>query len=237
MDTFDELRVALIERIHVPDEPCWIWRGYLNKKGYGILRLHGHARFAHRVAYEALVGPIPDNHEIHHKCWNRSCVNPAHLEAVTHAVNLRESHCVSAINAAKTHCINGHEFTPENTYVSNRGRQCRECRRKASREANRQRRGYYERDRENCKNGHPKTPENRGVDRRGRSYCKACKREENMRYRRAAGVPVKGIPKTHCIRGHAYTPENTYRYANGNYYCKTCSRDRAREKHRAARAG
>lgn len=44
---------------------------------------------AHRVAYELWVGPIPEGMELDHRCKVRACINPAHLEPVTHAENMR----------------------------------------------------------------------------------------------------------------------------------------------------
>lgn len=118
----------------------------------------GHAQFvwpggslAHRYAYTTEVGPIPHGLEIDHvchtrdlsckagkHCLHRRCVNPAHLEPVTHAENNRRRHDLSEVAAAtigarqrtKTHCPQSHEYTPENTYVDKRGsRNCRACRR------------------------------------------------------------------------------------------------------------
>jgi hypothetical protein len=68
--------------------------------------------------------------EIDHLCRNTHCVNPAHLEPVTHSVNLRRSPLMDR-HSHRTHCIRGHEFTPENTMKRNNGkwRACRECQR------------------------------------------------------------------------------------------------------------
>src|ERR1035437_4260666 len=116
-------------------ETCWLWTGNLNGDGYGRLEDGGRRLMAHRVAYELLVGPIPKGMEIDHVrergCFNTNCVNPDHLEPVTHRENLLRGRSFSAINAAKTHCLNGHEFDEANTYWYEglRGlcRQCRQC--------------------------------------------------------------------------------------------------------------
>ncbi len=99
---------------------CEIHKGYIQSNGYG----KSGKSYAHREAYVETYGEIPDGLEIDHLCRTRSCVNPQHLEAVTHQENMARS-----LPAQKTHCINGHEFTPENTYRDPRHQQryCRVC--------------------------------------------------------------------------------------------------------------
>jgi hypothetical protein len=116
---------------------CWLWTGTRARNGYGRFRKdHGGPSFAaHRLAYELLVGPIPEGHDLDHLCRVRRCVNPAHLEPVTRAVNLaRGSTEHWGANRNKDRCDNGHEMTEANTYVRpdrpNR-RECRKCRRAA----------------------------------------------------------------------------------------------------------
>lgn len=104
---------------------CWEWQGSLAYAGYGRLRVGPQSRSmgAHRYSYELLVGPIPEGLEIHHKCMNPPCVNPAHLEPVTREENLRMRRFYRP-----THCKRGHAFDEHNTYfVKTGGRQCRKC--------------------------------------------------------------------------------------------------------------
>lgn len=107
---------------------CWHWIAYIHPSGYGMFRRDGRMNVAHRVAYELIVGEIPDGLVLDHLCRVRHCVNPAHLEPVTEAENILRGISVSAINNRKTHCIRGHELTPENCYSKRSGvRQCRKC--------------------------------------------------------------------------------------------------------------
>lgn len=108
-------------------DTCWVWTACRSTNGYGKVGLNGKSCLAHRVAYEGLVGPIPAGTEIDHLCRNRLCVNPAHLEAVPHRVNIMRSEAPTAANAAKTHCKFGHPFDEANTYHLNGGRWCRAC--------------------------------------------------------------------------------------------------------------
>lgn len=106
---------------------CWLWLGGLDKDGYGHFKVNKKTIQAHRFSYEHHKGPIPDGLVIDHLCRNPSCVNPEHLEAVTHKENLNRG---IHRNSIKTHCKNNHKFTPENTHVDKNGwRYCRECRR------------------------------------------------------------------------------------------------------------
>lgn len=116
-----------------PDE-CWPWLGAKTPKGYGYL---GKVP-AHRIAYELAYGPIPEGLEIDHVrargCTRRDCVNPAHLEAVSHRENLLRGDTFAGRRAVQTHCVNGHEFTEANTYrrADRDTRECRTCRNRSA---------------------------------------------------------------------------------------------------------
>jgi hypothetical protein len=124
MDRF----LSCVEKL--PDQPgCWLWTGSYTGKGYGGFWTGERSVRAHRFSYEAFVGPIPSGLTIDHVCRVRMCVNPAHLRAVTQFENTMIGSSIPAINARKTHCKWGHEFTPENTRVSStaEGRVCLAC--------------------------------------------------------------------------------------------------------------
>lgn len=70
-------------------DSCWLWRASTNAKGYGVFvwEYGKGARLAHRIAYEQTLGPVPDGMMLDHTCWDRSCVNPAHLRPVAAGAN------------------------------------------------------------------------------------------------------------------------------------------------------
>lgn len=104
---------------------CWIWTGSRAGRNltYGSYAGKGSA---HRASYRIFVGPVPDGHDVDHLCGVHLCVNPAHLEAVTHEENMRRRF------SKMTHCKNGHEFTPENLYENAPQRACKTCKRAAA---------------------------------------------------------------------------------------------------------
>lgn len=105
---------------------CWLWTGPLNQDGYGRFWDGKRVRRTHKWAYEYLVGAVPLGFELDHLCRVTACVNPDHLEPVTHAENMRRG--IAGFRKDKQFCKRGHEFVPENIYTkSNGGRQCREC--------------------------------------------------------------------------------------------------------------
>lgn len=113
---------------------CWLWAGLVSSSGYGIylVKIDGkwRQRKAHRLLYELERGEIPEGLVIDHLCRVRQCVNPEHLEPVTIGENLMRGEGLQARNRRKTHCVNGHGYTPENTIFrkhENNGRRCRTC--------------------------------------------------------------------------------------------------------------
>lgn len=124
--------LATVQRI-MPDD-CWNWPWSKSANGYGKLQLADRRlHLAHRVIYERVRGPIPPDLQLDHICRNRRCCNPDHLEAVSQRTNALRGVSFAAVNAAKTHCVNGHEYTLDNTYVHGGYRHCRLCRTTADR--------------------------------------------------------------------------------------------------------
>ncbi len=107
--------------------PCWLWLASTSN-GYGQISVDGHDRQAHRVAYEMLVGPIPQGLQLDHLCRTQICVNPEHTEPVTQRVNILRGVGITAQAALKTECPQGHPYDEANTYVAPDGaRACRIC--------------------------------------------------------------------------------------------------------------
>lgn len=97
-------------KVRVDESGCWIWIGTRHGGGYGLISIDGVNRRAHRIAYQTLRGPIPDNLVCDHLCRVTACVNPSHIEIVTHRENKVRGIGFAAQNAKKTHCPNGHPY-------------------------------------------------------------------------------------------------------------------------------
>ena len=117
----------ILSRTRVEGE-CWLWLGSKTERGYGRVSVKGRLRPAHVAVYEFSIGPVSSGLELDHLCRNHSCVNPAHLEPVTHKVNVLRGTSPAAKHAIKTHCPAGHPYSPENTSFFDGGRRrCRIC--------------------------------------------------------------------------------------------------------------
>lgn len=112
-----------------PNSGCWLWAGSIKPLGYGSWGHGGRMYQAHRFAYEAMVGPIPEGMHIDHLCRVRCCVNPKHLEPVTPRENVRRAMAACrGSSASNSHCRYGHELSAANTYIRPTGaRTCRIC--------------------------------------------------------------------------------------------------------------
>lgn len=109
-------------------ETCWLWTGYVTPENRGVINFKEGKKFAYRLGYELLVGPIPEGLTLDHLCVNPRCVNPDHLEPVTGGENSLRGSGPAANNKRKTHCHKGHPLSGENLYNKPGGRrQCRRC--------------------------------------------------------------------------------------------------------------
>lgn len=170
--------------------PCWAYRGALTPKGYSVVRLDSRrTSMSHRVAYEQLIGPIPEELELDHLCRNRACWNPWHLDPVIHAVNVRRGLAAAGLRARAaliTHCPAGHEYAGKNDRRRKNGkRYCHECaliRERHKREAAGA--GIPNSEKTHCPQGHPFSQENTYVNPSGQRTCRTC-RKDSLRAHRA----------------------------------------------------
>ena len=139
--TNDERLALFWSKVDTSGE-CWRWTAQISTRGYGRFTEHRRSVSAHRWVYRQVCGPIPSGLQIDHRCNTRACVRPAHLQLLTPRDNTLRGTSFSAKNARATHCVNGHEFTADNTYTYKRHdhngrpeRRCRICHRRRRRGA------------------------------------------------------------------------------------------------------
>lgn len=176
-----------MSKVEVTEDGCWMWMGCRHQKGgYGTACWLGTPSPAHRVSYFLFKEDLPPDLDVDHICVNPWCVNPDHLEAVTRSENGRRRW---QRQGRRTHCLSGHEFTDENTYISPRGaRFCRTCsnerhqkyqalKTEALRELGVEKKppGWNNASKTHCPKGHEYTPENTGRGSSGGRTCLACK--------------------------------------------------------------
>ena len=235
----DGLLHRFLQRLVENENGCWLWTGAQNEHGYGNFYPREGEAFkwnlsTHRLAYELAIGVIPLGQHVHHKCQHKLCCNPEHLQSLTPEEHGKEE---GRLKYRLTHCHRGHEFTPDNTYTSKRGkRRCRTCVEERRRQNYLQAFGTAQPS-PTCEKGHLFDDANTfwytssgGYKARG---CRRCRTES----RRAATIrslqkylPIRDSIKpsaTHCINGHEYAIEGWSVSQTGQIRCKQCSRNQA----------
>ena len=117
---------AKVDKIDAAPDACWQWLG-TKSDGYGRFSIGSKRIYAHRFAYELLIGPIPDGLTLDHLCRNRACVKPQHVEPVPMRTNILRGNGRSARNAVKAHCPQGHPYSGSNLYIWSKWRYCLTC--------------------------------------------------------------------------------------------------------------
>ncbi len=120
----------------IEDDDCWLYQGKTDRKGYVRSRMQGRKTYGHRVIWEYFIAPWPTGLTYDHLCRRKNCLNPWHGDPVPSAVNSRRApNNLGVLNAAKTHCPQGHPYDGDNLRFATRGegRVCRICRAESSR--------------------------------------------------------------------------------------------------------
>jgi hypothetical protein len=127
--THAELVELFMTKVSVNTNGCWEWTAFIDKHGYGMCGFAGKMRRAHVVAYMLFVGPFPAGMVTNHLCYNRKCVNPEHIEAVTVMENNQKKQTQANRNTYKLFCKRGHLFDDDNTIIDKKtnARKCRAC--------------------------------------------------------------------------------------------------------------
>lgn len=105
---------------------CWLWKGGKHVRGYGQFTMLSRTMHAHRAAWILFKGVIPEGFDVHHRCKIRDCVNPSHLELLSHVDHGRLTG-LAAASRSKTHCPHGHPYSAENTRIWGGKRYCWTC--------------------------------------------------------------------------------------------------------------
>lgn len=207
------VRLNTLERftlkLRAGDDACaWRWATPDRSIGYGRFLLNGEPVGAHVASHIMFVGPVPAGWHVDHVrdrgCTHRDCVWWEHLEAVPAGENSRRAH-LGVRQRTVTHCVHGHEFTPDNIYWIGPNKNQRACKTCAKEVGNERYRRLVN-----------PNPDPRAGGLKSGPMLGAMQRA-----------------KTHCPQGHEYTPDNIYWIGpnKDGRACKICSKARSNERH------
>lgn len=227
----------LLSKIRILDNGCWQWTGTISDDGYGVFSMNRANHLAHRLIYQHFVGRIPTGLTLDHLCHtndplceggttcpHRRCVCwVGHLEAVTPEENNRR------MRNRRTHCVNGHKFTPDTIYIDPDGyRECAICRWDRSQEWLRLHHpGVRHGTETHCPKGHRYEGDNIKITVTGGRACRECQRQWNRRYQRARRALKRGylplpVDWKVCPVGHDLTIEDNFFVHQGLMVCLVC---------------
>ena len=162
-----------------------------NAGGYPLVNLGGRPRYVHQIVAEAFIGPRPEGLEICHRDGDPTNNRPSNLRYDTSKANTADliAHGRSRNqNTGKTHCKRGHEFSPENTRLTGRGRECRAC--------SKLRNVGPRSSPTHCPRGHEYTAENSYIPPgRPSPLCRTCQRKRNREYMRRVHARNRNLPR------------------------------------------
>jgi len=236
-------------RVSPQPDGCWIWIGAQNQ-GYGLFECRASESSkrswrAHRLAYGWAYGLPSHEYHLHHKCRNKICVNPDHLEPLTFEEHGREE---KRLKGFESHCARGHLYTPETTINNGNGRrQCRTCVNARNKEKYA---AAFAKGKpapvQFCKYGHPFDEENTyhyttpaGGPGRGCRICRNNQRRiqtERARQKFAETLHLIKPKTTHCFNGHSYEEVGWGVEHTGVIKCKQCKRDEVNRRNAIKRA-
>jgi hypothetical protein len=139
-------RKSALERfltlIEIDDNGCWRWQGHIWRSGYADFWDGDKNVRAARWAAAFTWGAHKEGETTDHLCPNKDCVNPWHLEIVSHQVNVLRSNNAAGVNARKVVCLQGHPLSGDNLYITPKEgrRQCKICRSERSNRAQQRKR-------------------------------------------------------------------------------------------------
>lgn len=235
------LPLSVRTRIRLIGE-CWEFTGACNDQGYPQINYQGKLQAAHRLVYKLLVGPIPVGKELDHKCHtldtnclggktcrHRRCLNPAHLEPVTHRENTLRGRTVAAFHAQQITCVKGHLLQR----LPSGYRGCPICIRARSQS----RRARLGKDtgpttdnlKTHCKRGHELTADNLYIGYGGRQ-CRRCSVEGEQARRLAKGAQYR-FSSLYCKNEHLLSPDNVYILGGKARVCKICTKAASKARH------